>query len=112
MNQHSDDRAVAANPKPRRYHTLTPTMLLRAQAEIGSSQRLAVCLSWKLRTLDAAIANGARVSKGRKAALCKQIEPHRPVDETWRRLNWPAWKWRNRRARWLRLGLWLGIFEG
>lgn len=110
----NDDQAVAANPKPRRYHTLTPTMLLRARVDtaIGSAQRLAQCLSWKLRTLDVAIANGARVSKGRKAALCERLAPHRPVDETWRRLDWPAWKWRNRRARWLRLGLWLRILRG
>ncbi len=109
MTTQTDDQAVATNPKPRTYHTLTPRMLLHAQEVVGSSRTLAECLSWKLRTLDVAITNGARVSKGRKADLCEVVAPGHPVGETWRQLDWPAWKWRARQSWWLRLGLWLRI---
>ncbi len=116
-----DDQAVAANPKPRRYHTLTPRMLENALASIAeywaseeADRVLREIMAWKPATLTRARQHGARVSKARRSRLCCYLDPDCPTQSSarcWRQLAWPAWKWRNRHAWWLRLGLWLRIFK-
>ncbi len=116
-----DDQAVAANPKPRCYHALTPRMLENALASIAeywaseeADRVLRDIMAWKPATLTQARRHGTRVSKARRLRLCGYLDPDCPtaeLDETWRQLAWPSWKWRHRRAWWLRLGLWLRIFK-